>query len=64
MNAAALEADLRALGIACTIEARERLAILVSDGAADRLEDEQVRRDAVRLAEARGFTHLAFEIGE
>ena len=64
MNAAALEADLRALGILCTIEARDRLAILVPIATADHLDQETVRRDAVRLAESHGFTHLALEIGE
>ena len=62
MSSSALEADLRALGIACTIEARDRLAILIPLGDSSALEQEEVRRAAVRLAESRGFTHLALEL--
>ena len=62
MNAAALEADLRALGFAGRVEAREGLALLVPAGHPSGLEDAGVRREAVRLAEARGFTHIAVEL--
>ena len=62
MNAAALEADLRALGITCAVEGRERLAILIPLDDDDRLADHSVRLEAVRLAELHGFTHLALEL--
>lgn len=62
MNAAALEADLRALGIACTVEARDRLAILIPLDDDDGLADDSIRLEAVRLAEVHGFTHLALEL--
>lgn len=65
MSARELEADLRALGIDCAVDARDRLAILILNGDPGRLaSDDDARRDAVRLAESHGFTHLALEIGE
>jgi hypothetical protein len=62
VNAAALEADLRSLGVSCTVEARESLALLVPNGDPGRLAASDVRREVVRLAEARGFTHIAIEL--
>lgn len=56
-----LEAALRAHGLACRVEARDRLAILV-------LEDTQgalggvMRQKAVDLARDAGFTHVAVEL--
>ena len=64
MNTAALEADLRTIGLACTVEAREGLAILLPTGDASAFGDAAARREAVRLAEARGFTHVAVELPE
>ena len=64
MNPAALEADLRALGFACTVEPHGALALLVPNGDPSRLEDATLRREAIRLAEARGFTHVAIELRE
>lgn len=64
MSARELEADLRAMGIECTVEAREKLAILIPAGDARRLSSADARLEAVRLAEAHGFTNLALEIGD
>ena len=62
VNPAALEADLASLGVACTVEARERLALVILRGDHSRLAEPDVRREAVRLAESHGFTHLALEL--
>lgn len=64
MSARDLEADLRALGIDCAVDGRDRLAILIPNGDPGRLASDDVRREAVRLAESHGFTHLALEIGD
>lgn len=64
MSARELEADLRAIGIDCAVDARDRLAILIPVGDPGRLSADDVRREAVRLAESHGFTHLALEIGD
>ena len=62
MSAAALQESLRTLGITCRVDAIERLAVLVPDGPIDALEDARIRREAVGLLRAHGFTHLALEI--
>lgn len=62
MSAASLEAALRAMGIRCTVEAMDRLAVIVpADGEAE-LATVRGRRDALRLIGAHGFTHLALEL--
>ncbi|HSA56752.1 MAG TPA: hypothetical protein VLE53_13665 [Gemmatimonadaceae bacterium] len=65
--AAALERALRAEGMACRVEARERLAIMVPDtlpapGAGIDLATRTVRERALALARAHGFTHVALEL--
>ena len=62
MSAETLEESLRTLGIECRVEAVERLAVLVPDGRVSALEDARIRREAVGLLRAHGFTHLALEI--
>ena len=62
MSATALETALREMGIRCVVEARERLAILIPDDAAASLDAARLRRDAVRLMRAHGFTNLALDI--
>jgi hypothetical protein len=64
VNPAALEADLRALGFACTVEPHGALALLVPHGDPSGLEAAALRTEAIRLAEARGFTHVAVELRE
>ena len=55
----ALEERLRDAGIGCRVEVRERLAVLVPDGA--RLTGEE-RLRAVQLARAEGFSHVCVEL--
>lgn len=64
MSAASLESALRERGIACRVEERERLALLVPDGPIALLEDAAARREAVALVRAHGFTHIALEIAD
>jgi hypothetical protein len=54
-----LESRLRESGIACRVELRERLAILVPDRAAP-TRDERLR--AIQLARAEGLTHVCVEL--
>ena len=62
MSATTLEAALRALGIRCTVEALDRLAVIVpADGEAG-LATVRGRREALRHIGAHGFTHLALEL--
>lgn len=63
MNAEALATDLAAFGIACEVEARERLAVVrpMADPAQLILAD--TRAAVLKAARLRGFTHVALEIG-
>jgi hypothetical protein len=61
MSAATLEAALRSLGLVCTVEAHDRLAVIVADNPAA-LEDARLRRAAMSLLAGHGFTHLALEL--
>jgi hypothetical protein len=59
----ALEAALRALGLACAVEARAALALISGDaGLVRRLAASADRRAAIALAKQYGFTHLAVEL--
>jgi len=62
MSAASLEADLLAIGIECTVEAHDRLAVLIPARDSAVLRDAQLRRAAIALLPAHGFTHLALEL--
>lgn len=62
MSSAALESDLRRLGVACAVEARDRLAVLMPMVDTSCLADAGVRREVVRLAQVHGFTHIALEL--
>jgi len=62
VSAATLEAGLRALGITCAVEAHERLAVIIPVGDPTMLEDARLRRAAIALLPAHGFTHLALEL--
>ena len=64
MTVESLEAALDALGIPCTVEAHERLAVIVPRGEVSALEDARHRRETVRLAREHGFTHIALELVE
>jgi len=63
-NAAeSLRRSLASIGVACRVDARERLAVVNSTDASVLL-DAELRRRALVLARERGFTNLALEIGE
>ena len=60
MSAASLQAELAALGLAGTLEARGTLAVLTVRDV--RAADDAIRESAVTLATRHGFTHLALEL--
>ena len=56
-----LERRLRDAGIACRVEIRDRLAILIPDVPSESVSrDERLR--ALRIAREEGFSHAAIEI--
>lgn len=61
-DAAALEGALTDEGLACRVEARERLAVLVPRGDWPALDDAPRRRALHQLATRHGFTHVALEL--
>lgn len=62
MSAESLERALRAEGIACVVEAQERLAVIVPGPRGLDLSSAELRRRALALLPAHGFTHLALEL--
>ncbi len=63
--AAGLAADLAGAGMACRVEARDRLAIVHPEpGMALDMADDAVRRHVVALGRKRGFTHVAIALNE
>ena len=62
MNASTLEGALRARGVACRVEGRAGLAILIPDDGVLTTPAGRWRRDIVRLARELGFTHVALEL--
>lgn len=59
-----LERDLRTLGIRCAVEEWDALAVLVPEPGERGFEDEDLRRRAIALARAHGFSHLAVDLPE
>jgi len=59
-----LEGALRALGLRCSIEAYDALAVVVPDLGERLFADDDVRRRAIDLARRYGFSHLAVEVRE
>ncbi|HEY2853570.1 MAG TPA: hypothetical protein VGJ18_12030 [Gemmatimonadaceae bacterium] len=59
-----LERALRGLGLRCSVEAYDALAVVVPELGDRRLELEDIRRRAIELARAHGFSHLAVELRE
>lgn len=55
-----LESQVRESGVACRVEARDRLAIVVPESGVQ-LSAEQ-RRQILQLAKSEGFTHVAVEL--
>ena len=62
MTIASLEEALGALGLPCTVEVRDRLAIVIPRGDVTVIEEAHRRREALRLAREHGFTHIALEL--
>jgi hypothetical protein len=58
------EMTLRALGVRCIVEARGNLAVLILAPGERALEDAGVRRAVLAALRARGFTHVAVEVGD
>jgi hypothetical protein len=57
-----LERALHALGIRCSVEAFDSLAVALPEAGERCFEREDVRRRAIELARAHGFSHLAVEL--
>jgi len=57
-----LERALRDLGLRCRVEAYDALAVAVPESGERRFEDADIRRRAIELARAHGFSHLAVEL--
>ena len=57
-----LERALHALGIRCSVEAFDSLAVALPEPGERGFEREDVRRRAIELARAHGFSHLAVEL--
>ena len=57
-----LERALRELGVRCSVEAYDALAVAVPEPGDRRLEVAEVRRRAIELARTHGFSHLAVEL--
>ena len=57
-----LERALQGLGLQCTVEAYDALAVVVPAPSERRFEVETLRRRAIELARAHGFSHLAVEL--
>lgn len=62
MSATSLETALRGAGISCTVEAMDRLAIIIPGGDLPAVEEAHVRREALRLIREHGFTHGGLEL--
>ncbi|MFN2566974.1 MAG: hypothetical protein ABR499_18405 [Gemmatimonadaceae bacterium] len=56
-----VEAALRALGVRCTVERRGTLAVLTTAPGDRAFERSEVRRQALAMLRAYGFTHAAVE---
>lgn len=62
-DAGAFASALRTLNLACTVEPRARLALLVADAdCVVRLAAPATRREVIALARAHGFTNVAVEL--
>jgi hypothetical protein len=61
LSADGLQRALAALGIDCTVEARDKLAVIIPKHAGP-LREASVRRAALAMLGEHGFTHLALEI--
>jgi hypothetical protein len=63
VSATELEVALRDIGVECTVDGRERLAVIVPTAEKSALfVDADRRRAMLALARTYGFTHLAVEL--
>jgi hypothetical protein len=58
-----LDAALQALGVRCTVENRGPLAVVIPAAGERSFERADVRRQALAILRAHGFTHAAVEPG-
>jgi hypothetical protein len=61
VNADALEGALRALGIDCTVELHDRVAVVRST-VQGVFADDRIREHALALAREHGFSHVAVDV--
>ena len=64
MTSAAMESALASLGLPCTVEAEERLAILRPKLSGINFAQPAVRARIVALAQEHGFTHVALDLAD
>ena len=57
-----LERALRELGLHCAVQAFDALAVAVLEPGERGFERDDIRRRAIELARAHGFSHLAVEL--
>ena len=57
-----LERALRELGLRCRVEAFDALAVAIPEPGERGFERDELRRRAIELARAHGFSHLAVEL--
>jgi hypothetical protein len=62
VSAASLESALHALGLRCTVEAIDRLAVIIPEHADAGADIVRLRREALALMRPHGFTNLALEL--
>lgn len=64
-DASALASGLQMLGVQCTLETRDGLALLITGAsAAAGLHEPEIRRSVLALAGQCGFTHVAVELSD
>lgn len=64
MTAAALENALASLGLPCSVEAEQRLAILRPKLSGINFAQPEVRARIVAMAQEHGFTHVALDLAD
>ena len=64
MTAAALESALASLGVPCTVEAEQRLAVLRPKVDGSAFAPRAVRARIVAVALEHGFTHVALDLAD
>lgn len=62
MTAATLASELRGVGLACDVEAMDRLAIVIPEGSPDGAIWMAQRETVIALARTHGFSHVALEL--